>query len=257
MAAWGLDIWMGRTAQVSLGHGAFLAVGAYTSALLSRQGTPWLASLPAALLVTGALGLVVGHATLRLVGPRLALATLALQVVVEQALTQGGALTGGAMGLPMAPAPVLPTAAVVAAGAAALLWRADRSRLGLAWSGLRHAPTATTAAGVDLPRLRAWTLAASAALTGLAGALMAGQLRLVHPGQFSVDTSLALLVMVTVGGVGRVRGPLLGAALVVTLEAALGPHPLILRALLGGALLITALAAPQGLSGRRPAPSAA
>ena len=94
MAAWGLDIWMGRTAQVSLGHGAFLAVGAYTSALLSRQGTPWLASLPAALLVTGALGLVVGHATLRLVGPRLALATLALQVVVEQALTQGGALTG-------------------------------------------------------------------------------------------------------------------------------------------------------------------
>lgn len=242
--------------QVSLGHAAFLAVGAYVYALLAALGTPALLALPMAAGAAGLLGLGAGQVALRLRGATGALATLGLLVAVEQLLTHGGPLTGGAMGRPVPATHALPFALAAALGVGLALRRLDAGPVGLAWAALRDAPRAAAAAAVPAARLRVLTLAAGAAITGLAGGLMAAHLRLVHPGQFSMGTSLELLVMVVVGGAGRVRGPLLGAAGVVGLEAALASHPLAVRALLGAALLAAALLAPHGLAGaRRPAAS--
>lgn len=230
VAILGLTVMTGVNGQISLGHGAFYAVGAYVAAaLMSHFAVPYWATLPAAALAAGGLGFLVGFPALRLSGLYLALTTLALAVAVPQLLKFRGIeeWTGGVQGLfiskPDAPFG-LPLDAdqwlylfttAVAGGCFLLVANLLRGRTGRAMRAVRDHPLAAEAMGVDLAGLKTRSFALSAALTGLAGALGAIAVEFVAPDAFGVDLSINLFVGMVVGGAGSLWGALLGGLFVV------------------------------------------
>lgn len=260
IAAIGLDLVVGWCGQVSLGHAAFMGLGAYTHALCLQADLPAPVGLLAAVGVGGLFGVGLGLPALRLFGPYLAVASLAFGALCEQIWVRAE-LTGGRMGLPVAGWGLpfgergqLVLYALIAGLVAIFAHRVLRGPRGQALLALRDAPAAAPALGVDPVRTRVTAFAASAALTGLAGGLSVGLTDTLHPDQFSLSTSLELLVMVVVGGAASVRGALLGAAGLSILLATLGGLGALQTAALGALLLLTVLAAPRGLGRWVPAP---
>lgn len=242
IAAGGLTILTGLNGQLSLGHGALMAVGAYTTALLlqPRDGAlPLLLILVIATVVTIAVGAVVGVAAARLHGPYLAGATLALAVAVPGLPLFFGEWLGGDQGLNvrMPEIPVwLADAAYFVTGQdltperylAYLGWLAvivvfvllanlSRSRVGRTWQAVRDDEVAAELAGINLGRARVLAFVVSAACAGLAGGLLALATRLAAPSGFTLTLSLLLLSAVVLGGLGSLVGALVGAALLTFL----------------------------------------
>lgn len=232
IAILGLNIVTGFNGQISLGHGAFYAVGAYTTAILMTHfDMPYWATLPIAAVVCGIIGFGVGFPALRLGGLYLALTTFSLAVAVPQLLKYKGVedWTGGVQGtfLVKPDAPeftgldndqymylfVLVIAALLFLMASNLL----HSRIGRAMRSIRDHPTAAEAMGMDIARIKTRTFALSAAITGLAGALSAIAVEFVAPDSFSVELSINLFVGMVVGGVGSIIGPIFGGLFVVFL----------------------------------------
>ena len=229
VAILGLGLVTGYTGQVSLGHGAFYAVGAYASAILmTKFAWPYWATLPVAGAVCAAFGFAVGFPALRLTGHYLALVTFALAVAVPQILRAHFAegWTGGVQGLvivgPEAPAglPLSPDqwtylfTVAVAAGLFALARNLLAGRMRHAMVAIRDQPLAAEAAGIDLARVKTRAFALSAGCTGIAGGLGAIAVQFVAPDSFSVQLSIALFVGLVVGGAGSLPGAVLGAAFV-------------------------------------------
>ena len=228
IAGVGMMLLIGYAGQISLGHAAFLAVGAYTEAILQARGVPFAVSLPAAGAVAGALSLLLAWSTARLAGIYLAMGTLAFAFVVEELLMRWESVTGGNHGLAV-DAIVLgrltlgaewqfyylcvAVLAVVLLAAANLL----RSRSGRALRAIRDSEVSAQSLGIHLARYKSAVLAASALLTGLAGALYAHKIAFVTPDQFTIMSSVELLVLVVVGGLGSLHGAVLGAAFIVML----------------------------------------
>ena len=231
IAVLGLNILTGFNGQISLGHGAFYAVGAYTAALLlERAGLPFWSTLPAAAAACFVLGFLMGFPALRLGGPYLALATFAFALAVPQLLKFKGieGLTGGVQGIvltkPEPPAglqflgPALNadrwlffvTLAVTAA-VFLLAWNLLHGRVGRALVAIREQPIAAAAMGIDLPLYKSLTFGISAACTGVAGALGAVAVGFVSPDSFTVLLSISLLVGVVVGGLASIPGAFAGA----------------------------------------------
>jgi branched-chain amino acid transport system permease protein len=244
-------------------------VGAYASAILSRHGLPLPVGLAAAVLAGGAAGWLASLPARRLSGLYLAMSTLAFGFLVEEALTRWESLTGGARGMVMPPDAVAGAAAnyvlavVLLALTAFAATRFLDSRLGRSLRAVRDDEQAAEAAGVDTWRSKRTAFVVSAALTGLAGALLARQLGVVTPEQFGVHASIELLMLAFVGGVHRPAGALLGAAFVVFMPEAI----VLLRDLLpeevarqpglqpfafGLALVLFVLFAPRGMAGWLP-----
>lgn len=229
VAILGLDIVTGYTGQVSLGHGAFYAIGAYVAAILMTNfGWPYWATLPVAGALSAAVGYAVGFPALRLSGPYLALVTFALAVAVPQILRAKAleAWTGGAQGIvvtaPDAPG-FLPVtqdqflylfALAVAVVLFALARNMLRGRLARAMIAIRDHPLAAEAAGIDLARIKTRAFAVSAAFTGVAGALGAIAVQFVAPDSFAATLSIALFVGLVVGGTASLPGAVIGAAFV-------------------------------------------
>jgi len=228
IAGVGMMLLMGYADQISLGLAAFLAVGAYTEAILRARGLPFALTLPAAGAVAGVLSLVLAWATARLAGIYLAIGTLAFAFIVEEVLMRWGTLTGGNHGLTVDSISIgaltldaewqfyylaLAVLALVLLGAANLL----RSRTGRAWTAIRDSEVSAQSLGVHLARYKAAALVVSAVLTGLAGALYAHKIVFITPDQFTIMTSVELLVLVVVGGLGALHGAVLGAAFIVML----------------------------------------
>lgn len=228
IAGVGMMLLIGHAGQISLGHAAFLAVGAYTEAILRAKGLPFVLTLPAAGAIAGMLSLVLALLTARLAGIYLAIGTLAFAFIVEEVLTRWESLTRGSLGMTVegiALGPVvievewqfyyvcLAVLAAVLLGAVNLL----RSRSGRALTAIRDSEVSARSLGVNLPLYKAAVLAVSAALTGLAGALYAHKIQFITPDQFTIMTSVELLVLVVVGGIGSLHGAVLGAAFVVIL----------------------------------------
>lgn len=227
VAVLGLGLVTGTTGQISLGHGAFYAIGAYAAAIpMTGFDWPYWATLPLAAAVCFVLGFAVGLPAVRLSGPYLALVTFALAVAVPQILRARAleAWTGGAQGLvvtgPDAPAGLklsqdqwlyLFTMAV-----AVLMFLLARNllrgRVLRAMLAVRDHPMAAQAAGVDVTRVKATAFAVSAAFTGVAGALGAITVQFVAPDSFPVQLSIALFVGLVVGGAGSLPGAVIGAA---------------------------------------------
>jgi branched-chain amino acid transport system permease protein len=224
----GLMLLVGFTGQISLGHAAFLAVGAYTEALLQAAGWPFWLTLPAAALLSAAVGIVVGLPALRLKGIYLAIATLAFGVIVEEIAARWESITGGNSGLHLKPIELLgrkfdgdadfyylvlalTTLAVVA------LANLLRSPTGRAFVAIRDSEISAACLGVNLARYKTMSFALSAALTGVGGALYAHKVTFISPEQFTLLVSIELVTIVILGGVGSLHGAVFGAAFIIVL----------------------------------------
>ena len=229
IAILGLNILTGYNGQISLGHGAFYAIGAYAAAILmERVGWPYWATLPVAGVLCFVLGVLMGLPALRLGGHHLAVATLALALAVPQLLKYRllEPLTGGVQGIVVTkPEPpfsfrlldqplstdrwlYLFTLAVTLV-MFVLAWNLLRGRVGRALIAIRDHPIAATAMGINLPRFKTATFGTSAAFTGVAGALSATVVGFVSPDSFTLSLSIILLVGVVVGGLASIGGALL------------------------------------------------
>jgi branched-chain amino acid transport system permease protein len=230
IAILGLNLVTGYNGQISLGHGAFYAVGAYVAAIMTDKfGLPYWSTLPAAAVICGVLGYGIGLPALRLGGLYLALTTFSLAVAVPQILKYKGIedWTGGVQGVllikPDAPfgLPLDPDQwlylLTVAIGVCIFLLARNlmESRIGRAIVAIRDHALAAEAMGMDIARLKTSTFAVSAMITGLAGALSAIAVEFVSPDSFQVTLSITLFVGMVVGGVASIIGPVFGGLFVV------------------------------------------
>ena len=224
----GLMLLVGFTRQISLGHAAFLAVGAYTEALLQVRGVPFFISLPMAALLSAALGWVLGLPALRLKGIYLAIVTLAFNVIVEEVTARWEGLTGGNSGLHLKPIELFGMKidgdasfyylclALTVLSILALM-NLLRSPTGRAFVAIRDSEISASCMGVNLATYKTMSFALSAALTGIAGALYAHKVSFISPEQFTLLQSIEMVTIVILGGVGFIHGAVLGAVFVIVL----------------------------------------
>jgi branched-chain amino acid transport system permease protein len=237
IGAVGLNILVGFTGQISLGQGGFLAVGAFTSALLvQRAGVPVPVGIAAAVLVTAVTGAFVGLPALRLRGLYLVIATIASQEIIVFVVRRWRWLTGGhgfldvdrlalfGYRVPRAGFEftwywiILGLAALVVLSARNLF----RTALGRSFMAVRDHEVAASAIGVDLTRTKLAAFAISSGYVGLAGALTAHYTETVTWERFTIDVSVQYLAMIIIGGLGSVAGSVYGAAFITLLPPLLG-----------------------------------
>jgi branched-chain amino acid transport system permease protein len=224
IALLGLNLLTGYNGQISLGHGAFFAVGAYTTAILIRNGEVsygW--TIPLAGLICLVVGFLFGVPALRLEGLYLAMATLALALALPQVLKHFEAWTGGVQGIviakPVAPfgLPLNPDQWLYFVSLAALVlalwtcWNLVRGRVGRALVAIRDHHLAAEAMGVNSALYKSLTFGVSAMYTGVAGALSAVVVQFVAPDSFSLFLSISFLVGVVIGGLASISGAIYGA----------------------------------------------
>lgn len=272
IAGLGLMLLSGYTGQFSIGHAAFLGVGAYAEAVLTNAGLPFPLAMVAAAVLAAAVGVVVGLPALRVKGIYLAIATLAFGFIVEEVLARWESVTGGNAGL-MVGAPAilgwqidssggfyfvcLVTALLATLGILNLL----RAPTGRAFVAIRDSEISAQSMGVHLAYYKTLSFAVSAALTGLAGALYAHKLQFMSPEQFDIVQSIDLLLLVVIGGLGSVHGAFLGAMFLIGmpqlialvkdyLPTAIGQAPGLQAFVYGLVLIGFVLFEPLGLYGR-------
>jgi branched-chain amino acid transport system permease protein len=280
----GLTVLTGINGQISLGHGALMAVGAYTTAvLLERQeGLPYLLIAVLSVITTCLVGLLVGAAAARLHGPYLAGATLALAVGLPGLAIRYEELLGGEQGLQVSPPrtpdwfrqimvditgtrPTGITYLAYLCWALALLslWLLSNlitSKYGRQWRAVRDDEVAAQLTGIDLGRSRILAFVVSSACAGLAGSMLAIVTRLAAPTSFTVVLSLALLTAMVIGGLGSLTGAVIGSALLVFLQPTITDLGLdagldsskaanIAPLVYGVLLVLVILLAPRGLVG--------
>src|SRR3954469_6720477 len=224
----GLMLLTGYTGQISLGHAAFLATGAYTEALLQAVGAPFIVSLASAALLSAAVGIVVGLPALRLKGIYLAIATLAFNVIVEEIITRWESVTGGSSGKSLKPIVLFGyrlssqesfyyLCLALAVLSCLALVNLLRSPTGRAFVAIRDSEISASCLGIDLARFKTMSFALSAALTGVGGALYAHKVTFISPEQFTLIQSIELVTIVIIGGIGSLHGAVLGDALLTLL----------------------------------------
>ena len=272
IVAVGLMLLSGFTGQISLGHAAFLAVGAYTEAVLAAKGWPFPFSMAAAALTAGIVGVIVGTPALRVKGIYLAIATMAFNIIVEEVLARWESMTGGNTGLQVGPLAMfgwtgqderemyyvaLVITVLVTFGVVNLL----RSPTGRAFVAIRDSEISAASMGINLALYKSMSFVLSAAITGIAGALYAHRLRIITPDQFTVLQSIEMLMMVVIGGLGSIHGAFFGAAFIIVLPQliavakdylppAIGQATGLQPALFGVILVGFILFEPLGLYGR-------
>lgn len=230
IALLGINILTGYNGQISLGHGAFYAIGAYTTAILIEHfGVPYWATVPVAGAVCLAAGFLFGLPALRLEGLYLALATLALGVAMPQLLKWDGIAewTGGVQGIviikPDAPfgLPLDPDqwlyffTLVIAIVMFVIGWNLLRGRIGRAIVAIRDQPIAAQAMGINTAMYKSLTFGVSAMYTGVAGALGAIAVQFVAPDSFQVALSFAFLFGAVIGGIFSISGAVFGALFIL------------------------------------------
>ncbi|MGH3444034.1 MAG: branched-chain amino acid ABC transporter permease [Nocardioidaceae bacterium] len=246
IAIGGLTVLTGLNGQLSLGHGALMAIGAYTTAVLLHDPTsptPLLLTILVSILVTLAVGALVGVAAARLHGPYIAGATLALAVAVPGIASFFDTALGGEQGMTVTtPAPpawldngfyfltaqdLTATSYVAYLGwvalliAFVLLANLSTARVGRNWRAVRDDEVSAAIAGIPVGRTRVVAFVVSAGCAGLAGSLMAMVVRLAAPSGFTLTLSLSLLTAIVLGGLGSLLGAVIGAALLTFLPQAI------------------------------------
>ena len=226
IALLGLNMLTGYNGQISLGHGAFYAIGAYVAAILmDKFGVPYWLTIPAAGAVCLVVGFLFGLPALRLEGVYLALATFALGVAMPQILKFKGFehWTGGVQGIVIVkPEPpewsgltqdqwLYFVVLVCAVALFVIGWNILRGRMGRAMVAIRDQPIAATAMGVNTSMIKSLTFGVSAMYTGIAGALGAIVIQFVAPDSFNVFLSITLVVGVVIGGLASIPGAIYGA----------------------------------------------
>jgi branched-chain amino acid transport system permease protein len=262
VVALGLNLLSGYTNQLSFGHAGFLAIGAYTAALLTLHApaVPVVATLAAAGALTAVVGLAFGVPCLRLSGLYLAMATLAFGFVITEAILNLDGLTRGADGLrvPVARlggwALATDTAryylvAVVTVLLVAAAANLARTRTGRALLAIRESEIAAQASGVPVARYKTIAFGVSAFYTGVAGGLFAFIVGFLSPDAFDVFMSVDFVVMIIVGGLGSVPGSIVGAAVVTVLHDSLAGFQNYRPLIFGVILVACMLFMPGGIAG--------
>ena len=227
IGALGLNLLIGYAGQISTGHGAFIGVGAFASALLStRLGAPFWLSVPVAGAITALVGFGVGLPSVRIRGLYLAVSTLAAQVLISWLLSRPFLAGSGSITAPR-PEFLQDDRAYyfallgVLVLATMFLHNLRRTRPGRAMLAVRDRELAACVIGIDAARVKLAAFGLSAVYAGIAGALLAHLNRSVNFEQFQLDLSIQYLAMVVIGGLGSVRGSLFGAAFVTLLPIVL------------------------------------
>ncbi len=272
IAGIGLMILSGYTGLASLGHAAFLGIGAYTHAFLLTHGIPFILSIPIVIIVSFLVGAIIGIPILRLSGMYLAIATLALCFIAEHVFIRWEHFTGGNRGLAVPYEEIfgisLTNSAVfyylclfflIISMFAAI--NILRSPTGRAFVAIRDSEIAAQSLGVNLGIYKALSFAISGAFTGLAGALLAHYIGYLAPDIFNIFLSLTLLLLIVVGGMGSLHGTIFGAIFVGFLPqliaicrdylpSSIGSQPGLEPMLFGMILVLFILYEPLGIYGR-------
>jgi branched-chain amino acid transport system permease protein len=268
----GLMLLSGFTGLFSIGHAAFLGVGAYTQAVLTNAGLPFPLALACAGALSAAVGMVVGLPALRVKGIYLGIATLAFGFIVEEVFARWESVTGGNAGKHIAaPAMFGWTLAsgeefyflclVLTVAATLVILNLLRSPTGRAFVAIRDSEVSAQSMGIHLARYKTLSFAISAALAGVGGALYAHKLQFISPDQFNILQSIDLLLMVVIGGLGSVHGAFLGAIFLISmpqvialskdqLPDVIGQAPGLQGLVYGLVLIAFVLFEPLGLYGR-------
>ena len=272
IAGVGLMLLIGYTGLASLGHGAFMAIGAYTDTYLITKGVPF----PIAFVTAGLLAMVAGIAVAlpanRMTGIYLAIATLAFAVIMEQVFTHWTTVTGGARGFAVAKPELfgweLKTEAhfyylclviliLITLGTRNIL----RSATGRAMMAIRDSEISAQSMGIHIARTKVTSFGISTFITGIAGALLAHKIQFVSPEAFDLILSISLLLMIVVGGLGSLHGCFYGAIVVAFLPQFLslvkdklpghiGNIPGLTGGVFGLILVLFILLEPYGIYGR-------
>src|SRR5438128_5181826 len=279
VGALGLNVLVGYTGQISIGHGAFMSVGAYTAAnLVVHLGAPFWVTIPAGGLMAALIGAVVGIPSLRIKGIYLAIATLAAQLIIEWTINHVPAISGGVQASIQVPRPSLfgiqlktQTQLYLFLLAFALLAivatsNLVRSRIGRAFIAVRDQDVAAEIIGINTFRYKLWAFAISSFYAGVTGVLYTYYLGIANYEQFQITVSIDYLAMVIIGGLGSILGSILGAIFVTLLPIVirlameafggvfLAPQTVLnlipnLRLMMFGALIIFFLVVePEGLN---------
>jgi branched-chain amino acid transport system ATP-binding protein len=256
----GLNVLLGLTGQVSLGHVGFYAIGAYAAAILTLHGVDFWIAFPLAGLIAGLIGFVLALPSLRVSGPYLAMVTIAFAFIVQHGTIEWRDLTGGANGLMGLAPPQIGSLvfgeretailSVLLAGASLFFFhRLAGSAWGKSMLAVRDADVAARSVGLNPVIVKTAAFAISAVLTGLAGAIFAPLMMFVAPDSFPFSQSILFLLAVIVGGEGWVLGPVVGAGVSVVLPELLSSLAEYRLLFFGALLLVVLWLAPAGVMG--------
>lgn len=272
VVAIGLMLLAGFTGQFSIGHAAFMGVGAYTEAWLAAKGWPFPLSMAVAMVLSAGVGVVVGLPALRVKGMYLAIATLSFGMIVEEVLARWESVTGGNAGRTV-PDPMLfgrsfvdSTPFYFVCVACAVLTTLAvmnllRSPTGRAFVAIRDSEVSAQSMGIHLARYKSLSFAISAALAGLGGALYAHKMQFISPEQFGLVQSIDLMLIVVIGGLGSLHGAFLGALFLIGMPqliamskdwmpAAIGQASGLQSVVYGLVLIAFVMLEPMGMYGR-------
>jgi branched-chain amino acid transport system permease protein len=260
IAVLGLNILTGYTGQISIGHGAFMMIGGYTTAVMSRDhNTNLIVTMVLAFAICFVVGVLLGLPALRLSGPYLALATFAFAVSVPQLPLEWSKFLGGRDGVETSKTVSNSWLYGVAWAASAILlvlaWLILRGRIGRAFRAVRDSEIAAIASGVELPIYKTLAFGISAAFCGVAGSLFVLATNgFAEPSEFGILLSLEILIGAAVAGLGSLWGILAGAAFVGLLPNVSSSVPVIgsthgQDVVFGAAVIVVMLLLPGGVAG--------
>lgn len=271
--AMSLNLVMGYTGRVSMAHGGFMGIGAYTAAWFALNAEIdifWALFLAA--IVAALIGWLFGLATVRISGDEFILASFALQMVIIETISRWTDVTRGTYGLSGIPKPELfgvalrsvpqfaGYAVVVMLVCALLMLRMTRSSFGLVLRGVRESERGMEAGGVDTARVKILVMALAAGFAGIAGTLQASLVTFIHPDNFSIMLSIIVVAYLLVGGLGNMWGAALGAVVLLAIPELIATSDLIPSNLLGPMerviygviLMLFVLFRPKGIVPERP-----
>jgi branched-chain amino acid transport system permease protein len=255
-----LNLISGFAGQASLGHAAFFGIGAYASALLTLQlGLNFWTALPLAMIMAGIIGAMVGVISLRIKGDFLAVTTIGINFVIVS-IFEYSDFFGGAYGIMGIQYPMLfglkiskvyylLMSIVFVVLCAMFCYLVSKSWLGLALETIREDEDAAEASGINCAKFKIIAFALGCAWAGLAGVLYAHFMRFITPNDFVFPISITIVAMMVVGGIGTIRGPILGALIMAALPELLRPLANYRLLFYGGLIVLMTRFQPQGLFG--------
>lgn len=265
LLAVGLNVVVGFAGLLNLGYGAFFAIGAYSYAMLNIYfGLSFWLGIPISAIISGIFGILLGAPAIRVRGDYLAIVTLGFGEIIRIIFNNLDRLTGGPNGLLGIAHPILfdfnfgvqssPYYYLVLCLAISALFITNRlsvSRIGRAWIAVREDEVAASCAGIDTTRVKVLAFGIGASVAGIAGCVFASKQGTVTPDSFDFILSVMILSMVVLGGLGSIKGAILGAMVLTLLPEILRGFALYRMLIFGLAMIAIMLFRPQGLAGTR------